>query len=430
MKMYKKWILAVLFLGMLGSHEDALAGEVNDNLTKTDVMEISTEETSEIVIESFDTVEESVEEIIVESSLDINKETENVIEESNNDLVTETDATEEISEEIVDISVTEVATYNVDFSSYENQDVVKFVDRMYDKFLNREPDKVGFDDWYNKLLSGELEGADIIEGFAASKEFESLNLNSSEYLDIMYQGIFDRNPDEAGLATWTPIYKSGVSASYIPAQFVGSDEFTKLCDKFGIARGSIVLTQNRDKDPVITEFVNHFYDKCLDRSGEEGGLNDWTGKLLEQTSTGADISHGFIYSKEFQEKNLDDKAFIETLYQTLLMRISDASGMADWMNHLDNGVSKEYIRAGFVNSKEFDGFCKDYGIKRGEVILTEARDQNYNLTCTVNALYKEANQKKPSGDTLNAILSPMYSGKVSAHEMIQNMYDSKNFKNK
>lgn len=429
MKWCRKWMAAVLIMGMFISQEEVFAEEVS---TVPDVTKESAEsETfSEITIEMEESVETTDEKITDETRAEIKEEIENVLPPINEELEAETSVILDISEEVIETPVIEASENKVDISSYENQGVAQFVNRMYEEFLNRDPDQSGFDDWYNKLVSGELQGANIIEGFAASEEFEALNLEAEDYFDIMYHGIFDRAPDEVGLATWTPIYGSGVSASYIPAQFVGSDEFTALCNKFNISRGSITLTQNRDVDPTITEFVNHFYDKCLDRTGEEDGLNDWTGKLLEQISTGADISHGFIYSDEFQNKNLKDNEFIETLYQTLLMRKPDAAGLADWMNRLDNGVSKEYIRAGFVHSAEFDDFCTEHGIKRGNVVLTEARDQNYDLTCTVNELYQEANQKKPSGDVLNKILTPMYSGEVSAHEMVKDMFNKDIFRNK
>lgn len=392
MKQYGKGILMVAILVGLAMGQNVRAMET-EIIPETEAAEV------------IETVEDTIEEVVADT---IEEETATVEE------------TVFIPEDIVEETTTETKIY-------ENQDVAKFVDRMYEKFLNRKADEEGFDYWYNKLVSGELEGANIIEGFAASKEFEDLDLDANAYLEIMYQGIFDRAPDEAGLATWTPIYGTGVSASYIPAQFVGSDEFTALCERFNISRGSINLSQNRDKDPTITEFVSHFYEECLDRKGDELGLNDWTGQLLEKVSTGADISYGFVYSKEFQDKNLSPKEFVEVLYQTLLMRKADSAGLEDWINRLDQGVSNEYIRAGFVHSKEFNDFCNEHNIARGNVVLTEARDKNYDLTSTVNTLFEQANKVKPTGKQLNEVLEPMYAGELSAHEMVLDIVDESSF---
>ena len=404
MKQLRKMLMGLLLFGIIAAKTEVYAMDV-ETLVETESLTETIED--ELVIESET-------ETVIESESEL--ETESVVEE-----------TVILQEDSVEIPVTDTSESKVNISEYENQGVAQFVDRMYEKFLNREADPEGFDYWYNKLVSGEFEGANIIDGFAASKEFENLGLDSDAYFEIMYQGIFDRAPDETGLATWTPIYNSGVSASYIPAQFVGSAEFTALCEKFNISRGSITLSQNRDKDPTITQFVSHFYEECLDREGDECGLNDWTGQLLEKVSTGADISYGFVYSKEFQNKNLNDKEFVAVLYQTLLMRKADALGLNDWVNRLDQGVSNEYIRAGFVHSVEFDTFCKEHNIARGNVILTEARDQHYDLTVTVKTLYEQANKVKPTGEQLNDILEPMYKGEVSGHEMVSNLTSKSSF---
>ena len=324
------------------------------------------------------------------------------------------DETVSIPEEVIETPASDAeANPTVDTSTYENQDVANFVARMYDKFLNRDADQGGFDYWYNKLVSGELKGANIIEGFAASTEFNALDLDADAYLEIMYQGIFDRAPDEAGLATWTPIYGSGVSASYIPAQFVGSAEFTALCEKFNISRGSITLSQNRDKDAAITQFVSHFYENCFDRTGDEDGLNDWTGQLLKQTATGADISFGFFYSTEFLNKGLTDEDYVRTLYQTLLMRVPDGPGLADWVTRLEKGVTKEHIRAGFVHSAEFAEFCEEHNIKRGTVYVSESRDENYESTAYVDHLYTTILGRKPEVEDLNN-----WTERLNDHEFI------------
>ena len=72
----------------------------------------------------------------------------------------------------------------IDTSKYENQDVCNFVVRMYDKFLGRTPDAQGLDFWYNKLVSKELEGANIVDGFISSDEFTGKKLDTDAFLEI------------------------------------------------------------------------------------------------------------------------------------------------------------------------------------------------------------------------------------------------------
>lgn len=103
--------------------------------------------------------------------------------------------------------------------------------------------------------------------------------------------------------------------------------------------------------------------------------------------------------------------------------------MNTWVEYLDHGVSDDYILRGFVHSNEFSGFCTEHEIQRGNIVLKEARDKNYELTKIVSQLYETAHQKKAAGEELNAILEPMYQGEVSAHEMISEMFGKQSYKN-
>lgn len=144
-----------------------------------------------------------------------------------------------------------------------------------------------------------MEAADIVDSFISSKEFQGKNLTTKEYLNTLYEGMLGRKPDSTGMKTWTTILDDGVSRKYISAQFVNSPEFIKLCDSYKVNKGDITLVENRDQNYDVTKFVSHFYNYCLDRSGDVKGLNDWTGWLLSKSMTGSDVAQGFLLSKEF-----------------------------------------------------------------------------------------------------------------------------------
>ena len=79
--------------------------------------------------------------------------------------------------------------------------------------------------------------------------------------------------------------------------------------------------------------------------------------------------------------------YVELVYLGLFDRASDASGKAHWVGALDNGMSYRAVLYGFNYSTELRNLCARYGMARGDVKLTEARDQNANLTAFVNRLY-------------------------------------------
>lgn len=312
---------------------------------------------------------------------------------------------------------------------YENQDVYNFVVRMYDKFLGRTPDQEGLDVWYNKLVTKELDGANIVDGFISSNEFTGKNMSTDDFLEILYNGIFDRSADKTGKKTWNEILSSGVSQKYISAQFVDSEEFNKLCQSFNISRGNIKLTENRDQNVNITRFVNHFYQECLNRQGDTEGLNTWTGGLLNQSFTGTDIVDGFIFSNEFKDKKLDNKSYIETLYQTILSRKSDPEGLSTWMTYMENGVSTYFIAAHFINSPEFIDNCAANNIKKGEPVLTENRDKNYAMTSLTTGLYINALKHAPSVDALNDWTGKLLKHQLTSFEIANAIFNSDEYKN-
>ena len=414
MKKFSKLSVFLAIGCVLLFENEAIAMETERNVSDTmAVAETMGETVLETDLEVLETITESKETLAYESESE--EESELIGIESAEEIVVEEEREE------VPISQAEKV--------YENKGVYDFVVRMYDEFLGREADVEGLDDWYNRLVNHEAEAANVVDGFVNSKEFQGMKLSTDEYLSVLYEGILGRKPDETGAADWANVLEAGVSQSYIPSKFVDSVEFTQLCEEYNVNKGTITLTENRDQDVTITEFVTHFYKNCLDREGDRIGLNDWTGGLLSHKMTGADISNGFLYSPEFLDKALNNEEFVAILYDTLLMREADAAGKEDWMNRMDNGVSDNYIISGFVHSKEFSGFCEDHKIKRGDIVLTEARDQNYELTSTVTQAYKAAKQKMPEAETLNEVIGKMLDGTVSAHEVIASYFNSEAYEN-
>lgn len=316
----------------------------------------------------------------------------------------------------------------IDTSKYENQDVCNFVVRMYDKFLGRTPDAQGLDFWYNKLVSKELEGANIVDGFISSDEFTGKKLDTDAFLEILYNGMFDRNADQTGKATWSDILSAGVSQRYISAQFINSNEFNQLCQSYNISRGDIELTESRDQNVDITRFVNHFYQECLNRQGDAEGLNTWTGGLLNQSFTGTDIVDGFIFSNEFTGKKLDNQSYIETLYRAILSRNSDSEGLSTWMTYMENGVSTYFIAAHFINSPEFINNCAEHNIIKGEPVLTENRDKNYAMTSLTTGLYINALKHAPSAAALNSWTGQLLEHQLTAFEFANAIFNSDEYK--
>ncbi|MBU9738749.1 DUF4214 domain-containing protein [Diplocloster agilis] len=180
----------------------------------------------------------------------------------------------------------------------------------------------------------------------------------------------------------------------------------------------------------VEQFVIRLYQKIMDRNFDADGLSYWTNRLLNQQNTAAQVVERFMASDEFKQKNLTNKEYIEILYDVCLNRKYDSDGLVYWNKFLENGASRNYVLNGFIRSPEFAGICKNYGIERGTITLTEPRDQSINLTMFVSRLYREGLGRKIDVEGLNYHINEILSKRVSPVQTARNFILSQEFVNK
>ncbi len=239
--------------------------------------------------------------------------------------------------------------------------VRNFVSRMYTIALGRGAEEKGLKDWTERLLSHEVDGAGIAHGFIMSDEFTKRNLSDREFVDVLYRTFFNREADAGGRANWLAALAAGKTRGYVLSGFVNSTEFDRLCDSYGIARG----TMREDGSPVnpgIRSFVERCYTKVLGREGEKAGIEDWTNRIATGQMSAEDVAKSFFFSDEYTNKKTSNETFVETLYQTFMGRASDPAGKSDWVGRLNRGTSRQEVLEGFSRSTEFAGILQSFGL--------------------------------------------------------------------
>lgn len=181
-------------------------------------------------------------------------------------------------------------------------------------------------------------------------------------VEKMYNAMLGRGSDPEGKENWVKQLDAGMSFNAIINGFSGSQEFAQVCAGYGILPGNISQIEPRDVNAGLTAFVSRMYTKALGRGYDVNGLNDWTGSYLNGTATTADIAYGFIFSKEFTEKNYTDEQYVDILYSTFFDRAPDEGGKQNWLNDLANGKSREHVLNGFLGSKEFLDLAASFGV--------------------------------------------------------------------
>ncbi|WP_321311287.1 DUF4214 domain-containing protein [Halarcobacter sp.] len=238
---------------------------------------------------------------------------------------------------------------------FAEQTAEQFIERLYQNVLNRASDNDGLSYWLERLQSES--GANVASGFLNSQELENMNLSNSEYLEILYSTLFDREADQNGILYWLNIMDNGMSRERIQQGFYNSQEFSNLADSFGI-------TAIREQDQLedVEDFVTRFYNLVLGRNPDAAGLIDWINQLNSGIRSGADVANGFFNSPEFVNRNLSNENFVNILYNTFFNRSPDTAGYQNWVDQLNNGETRQNIIDGFSNSQEFENLANEYGI--------------------------------------------------------------------
>ena len=217
------------------------------------------------------------------------------------------------------------------------------VRRLYLASLGRGPDDQGWRSWTGALDQGRTV-ASIALGFVSSVEFQAKYgaLDSTGYVTRLYNNVLHRVPDATGLAGWVNAIDSGSLTQ--AAVLVGFSE-------------SAEFKVDSDIEYEIGQ-VYRLYGATLGREPDAAGFQSWVSAVTGGAGDAITITAaaaGFVGSTEFQTKygSLNNSAFTTLLYNNVLHRAPDATGLAAWVNALNAGMSRTDVVVGFSDSAEY-----------------------------------------------------------------------------
>ncbi|NDW01308.1 DUF4214 domain-containing protein [Salipiger sp. PrR002] len=237
--------------------------------------------------------------------------------------------------------------------------------RLYQATLGRAPDATGFANWAERLYTGDYGLQQVISGFVQSQEFRTTYgaLDSADFVSLLYQNVLGRAPDTTGLNNWSTRLDNGMSRAEVVRGFSESGEF--ISNTAAAASAFSDTTSQIGWSDEITRLaaeaqagwgddVYRLYQATLGRAPDAVGFANWS----ERLGDGMEIetaAQGFVRSAEFQNTYgaLNNAAFVTLLYQNVLGRSPDATGLANWSGRLDGGMSRAEVVTGFSQSREF-----------------------------------------------------------------------------
>ena len=124
-----------------------------------------------------------------------------------------------------------------------NPGIEAFVNSLYADCLGRNADPTGFNDWCNKLASGQITGKQAAYGFFFSPEFiaKANAWSDDQLIEAYYRVFLNRSSDPAGKAYWSQqIAGTTNDVSILFTGFADSTEFASKCSSYGVTVGSHV----------------------------------------------------------------------------------------------------------------------------------------------------------------------------------------------
>lgn len=240
---------------------------------------------------------------------------------------------------------------SVDAQRFEAE---SFVSRFYPICLLRDPDPAGMNAWISALLEGSLTGADVARGFVLGGELEATELADEAFLEILYQALFDGQPDSCQYEFWLDRLKHQARRADVFDAFIYSRTFADLCDEYDIVPFA--------RTEPLEFFVGRLYRICLGREPDPEGLSYWVDSLLDGACNGSVVARGFVCGEEFVNRETSDEQFVAILYRVFFNREPDSGGYSNWMATLAGGESREDVLKGFIYADEFYNLCDKYGI--------------------------------------------------------------------
>jgi hypothetical protein len=169
------------------------------------------------------------------------------------------------------------------------------------------------------------------DGSAASAESHAfIDSSSASFVASAFQDVLHRAADDGGLSYWT----QRITAGLAPSQFASD------------------LTHSAEN--YATNVIDPDYQKFFGRAADAAGVAYWTNQM-QQGLTDQELEADFIASPEFYgNAGGTNSSWVNAMYQMVLGRQADSSGLNYWLAQLSAGESRASVARGFAGSQEHD----------------------------------------------------------------------------
>ena len=223
------------------------------------------------------------------------------------------------------------------------------VARIYQAAFHRGADLNGLNYWTAQLDAGTTTIGNVAQQFINSPEFQqdyaafltghSISSSNASLAQFFYQNVLNRSGDSAGVNYWTGQLNSGATQAAVLTSFADSPENVSNTGGYiGDANGAEAY---------------RLYRAAFDRAPDAAGQSYWVGQL-QSGATPLSVAQSMISGPEFQADyaGLSTVGFINQLYENVLNRAGDASGVQSWVGQMNGGISQAAVVLNFADGPE------------------------------------------------------------------------------
>ena len=199
--------------------------------------------------------------------------------------------------------------------------------------------------------SGSHDGIDNLQNIEYLQFADQIIEESKVDLIKIYEGEFrDYKFYNLGDGNYQILTENGVdNITGLPTLQFSDQTISAIADIQG------TFDQVTGKDNVTGEMFR-LYNAAFKRFPDSDGLAYWISKNSSGENSERVIAESFLISDEFKSlygESVTNQQYIETLYNNILGRLPDQSGLDYWMSQLNNGIETRYeLLLGFAESAE------------------------------------------------------------------------------
>lgn len=247
-----------------------------------------------------------------------------------------------------------------DFPARPNS-AYEFVDRLYKGLLNREPDQAGLDSWVMVLAQRREDARTVIVKFLRSSEFERLTRNNElHFIYALYKTVYGSldTLSRKDAIEWKTMLESKLwTRDRVIKKLLNAGEFLEICLSARVDMGDpFELSSYTDKIESVTKLIlnlNHeFLGKSADRIDRED-IERWCMDVYERRIDVESLIMDFFKKGGWETKNVSEPELIHTMYRAVLGRRADPSGLINCSKALRAGRSRTLVLRDIIRSSEF-----------------------------------------------------------------------------